>query len=124
MNRLTNYSGIDRDSRKFINGYQPTKDDAVRAIKTEFERLFTVESDSREIEANPVNSQPLSEAATTVLAYFDSAKNQSPKTIRDLKKADRLTNLTDVMLYAALDQLVKSGELDFDGKESWTKSDW
>lgn len=68
--------------------------------------------------------EELSELAQKILAFFDSAKNQTPKTLRDMKKADRLAGYTDTQLVIALTQLVKVHELIFDGKDSWSKLDW
>ncbi len=78
----------------------------------------------KEVESRIESDYPLTEVAKCILAYFESVKNRSPKTIRDLKKADRLTSFTDVHLYKGLDQLVEAGELVFDGKESWTRCNW
>jgi hypothetical protein len=41
-----------------------------------------------------------------------------------MKKADRLAGLEDVLLIIALTELVSAEELSFNGKDSWSKTDW
>lgn len=56
-------------------------------------------------------AMPLSLEASRVLDYFKSARSKKPKTLRDLKKADRLANLSESSLLTALEELVTRGTL-------------
>ncbi|MBD2215208.1 hypothetical protein H6G27_36040 [Nostoc linckia FACHB-104] len=69
-------------------------------------------------------STELSPSARDVLAFFDAVKAQSPKTLRDMKKASRLSGYTDAQIFHALAELVAAGTLIFDGADSWCKADW
>lgn len=69
-------------------------------------------------------STELSASARDVLAFFDAVKAQSPKTMRDMKKASRLSGYTDAQIFQALGELVTAGTLIFDGADSWCKADW
>ncbi len=62
--------------------------------------------------------EELSDLAQKILAFFDAAKNQSPKTLRDMKKAERLLGYTDTQLIIALTELVQAKKLIFDEKDS------
>ena len=65
-----------------------------------------------------------SDTAKKVLEYFEAAKTREPKTLRDFKKADRLSNFDDIALIIALTELVGKGELTFNNKDSWSKVGW
>ncbi len=86
-------------------------------VPQQLEQLYNSSSPTHEAE-------DLSDLAQKILAFFDSAKNQSPKTLRDMKKADRLSGYTDTQLIIALTELVKAKKLIFDDKDSWSKFDW
>lgn len=66
----------------------------------------------------------LSDLAKRLLSFFDNAKNKEPKLLADLKKKDELRLEGDIKLITALSELVNTGQLIFDGKESWRKYDW
>lgn len=86
-------------------------------VPKQLEQLYN--SSSLDYEA-----EELSDLAQKILAFFESVKNQNPKTLRDMKKADRLSGYTDTQLIIALTELVKAEKLIFDDKDSWAKSDW
>lgn len=54
------------------------------------------------------DTKELSDLAQKIPAFFESAKNQNPKTLRDMKKSDRLSSYTDTQLIIALTELVKA----------------
>ncbi|MGI2907939.1 hypothetical protein [Tolypothrix sp. VBCCA 56010] len=87
-----------------------------------FEGTTEVEGkeESEKVEVEPITN-PVSDK---VMQYFDSAKNKEPKMLRDLKKADRLAGIEDVLLTIALTELVMRGRLTFNGKDSWSKVGW
>lgn len=66
----------------------------------------------------------LSGSARDVLAFFEAVKSQSPKTLRDMKKASRLSGYTDAQIFQALGELVMVEVLIFDGTDCWYKADW
>ncbi|MCC5610571.1 hypothetical protein LC612_28430 [Nostoc sp. CHAB 5834] len=66
----------------------------------------------------------LSDLALRLLSFFENAKNKEPKLLSDLKKKDELRQEGDIKLITALCELVNTGQLIFDGKESWRKYDW
>jgi hypothetical protein len=86
-------------------------------VPQQLDQLYNSSSPAHEVEE-------LSDLAQKILAFFDAAKNQSPKTLRDMKKADRLSGYTDTQLIIALAELVKAKKLIFDDKDSWSKLDW
>ncbi len=116
--RLPNPSGYDRDSRAFEVGFKEEIGGSVASLESTFKH------DSPTIVAEVVKTNSLSERSQQVLEYFNAAKSKEPKTLRDMKKADRLTGLDDVLLIIALTELVNTNHLIFDGKDSWSKIDW
>ncbi len=116
--RLPNPSGYDRDSRKFEVGFKEESAGVVASLESNFQH------DSPTIVAEVVRPNSLSERAQQVLEYYNAAKSKEPKTLRDMKKADRLAGLDDVHLIIALTELVTANHLKFDGKSAWSKSDW
>ena len=110
MPELKNYSGYDRDKRKYLPGFEP-QDSVIDKLE-----------DS--LKADTVTEHHLSENGKKVLDYFNAVKAKEPKTLRDMKKADRLSDLSDEVLTIALNELVEANQLFFDGKDSWSKSDW
>ncbi len=88
------------------NIQQPTDN-----VPQQLEQLYNSSSPAHEAEE-------LSDLAQKILAFFDAAKNQSPKTLRDMKKAERLLGYTDTQLIIALTELVQAKKLIFDEKDS------
>lgn len=66
----------------------------------------------------------LSYLALRLLSFFNNAKNKTPKGLADIKKKDDLREQGDIKLTIALTELVNTGHLVFDDKDSWSKSDW
>lgn len=67
---------------------------------------------------------PLSLEASKVLSYFKSARSKAPKTLRDLRKADRLRNLPENVLLESLEELVDRGTLQVVIDEKTNDSAW
>ena len=91
---------------------------------------FALTIDSKELTDTPPDEfdigvkKDLSDLAKRLLSFFDNAKNKEPKLLADLKKKDELRLEGDIKLITALSELVYTGQLIFDGKESWSKHDW
>ena len=118
MPKLANYSGYDRDNHQVLDG---------SARETELETSEDIEAIKNQLEATFNKQQSdvlLPEIATKVLAYFDAVKNKSPKSLRDMKKADRLAAYSNEELTAALQELCNAGILIYDGVDTWVKADW
>ncbi|MDF5731730.1 MAG: hypothetical protein PUP92_27920 [Rhizonema sp. PD38] len=112
--KLPNLSGYDRDSRTFEVGFPEESVGDVVNLKL----------DSPTVVAEITKPCSLSERAKQVLDYFNAVKSKEPKTLRDMKKADRLAGLDDVILIISLTELVTSNYLKFDGTRAWSKSEW
>ncbi|QLE59917.1 hypothetical protein FD725_31075 (plasmid) [Nostoc sp. TCL26-01] len=92
--------------------------------KTYLDRVFDLEfklSDSSQ-ESKP--QQQLSEVANKVLEYFQNVRNKVPKTLRDLKKADRLTSYSEQELIAGLKELIQVEKLNSGQNDSYFLPDW
>ena len=128
--KLENYSGFDRDNRKFLPGFTPTPKseklvvdyDAVMNLENSFKLNGTEVKSPTEIEST--DSQELSEAALLVLSFFDNAKIKSPKSIKELKDANKLRQLDSGMLLMTLRELVVKERLTFDEEGRYLKPDW
>ncbi|MBA3922151.1 MAG: hypothetical protein H0X31_10810 [Nostocaceae cyanobacterium] len=118
MPTLTNYSGYDRDQRKYLPGFEP-ESKRNEKLSESFSDERTKESDTESASKREISSRAL-----LVLEYFNAAKTKEPKTVRDMKKADRLSGLDDVLLIIALTELVNARMLIFDGESAWSKSEW
>lgn len=114
MPKLKNHSGYDRDKREYLPGFE-AQDNAHEKLDDSFK------SDSVRLN---VSEFQLSENAQKLLDYFNAVKTREPKTLRDMKKADRLSELSDELITIALNELTDTNQLVFDGKDSWSKFDW
>lgn len=105
---------------------QPKSKDRLSETIQKLEASFNIEVEEPKLEQelHPAPKTQLSDNAQKVLDFFNAATKKEPKALRDMKKADRLAGLDDVLLIIALTELVSVGELTFNGKDSWTKSDW
>jgi len=105
---------------------QPKSKDKLSETIQKLEASFNIEVEEPKTEQElPLPPQlQLSENAQKVLDFFNAATKKESKTLRDMKKADRLAGLDDVLLIIALTELVAAGELIFNGKDSWSKADW
>jgi hypothetical protein len=68
--------------------------------------------------------KPLSDVAKKIYEYFQNVKNKTPKTLRDLKKADRLSGYSEQELIDGLAELVKVQKINHDGNDSYFLPDW
>ncbi|BAY42343.1 hypothetical protein NIES2111_67660 (plasmid) [Nostoc sp. NIES-2111] len=68
--------------------------------------------------------KPLSEVATKIYEYFQNVKSKTPKTLRDLKKADRLSGYSESELIDGLAELVEREKINCDGNDSYFLPDW
>jgi hypothetical protein len=117
---MENYSGFDRDTRTFLPGYKPPKQDK---LATDFKAIASLEEALRNDSPTMVDSK-LSAPALMLLEYFNNASKKEPKSIRDLKQSNKLRDLEPRDLLLALHELVKGGELIFDIEGNYLKSDW
>ncbi|MBA3920262.1 MAG: hypothetical protein H0X31_00565 [Nostocaceae cyanobacterium] len=97
--------------------------DPIKSLEKAFEAKSVPETVPEKENDNESKNQ-LSSRAQLVLDYFNAAKIKEPKTVRDMKKADRLSGLDDVLLIIALTELVNASMLLFDGESAWSKSEW
>jgi hypothetical protein len=68
--------------------------------------------------------KPLSGVATKIYEYFQNVKSKTPKTLRDLKKADRLSGYSESELIDGLAELVDREKINYDGNDSYSLPDW
>src|SRR5579883_154183 len=118
--RMENYSGFDRDTRTFLPGFEPPKQDK---LASDFKAIASLEEALRSDSPTIVDSK-LSAPALMLLEYFNNASKKEPKSIRDLKQSNKLRDLEPRDLLLALHELVKGGELVFDIEGNYLKSDW
>lgn len=120
--RMENYSGFDRDSRKFLPGFAPPNQDK---LASDFTTISQLEDAYRNDSPTATKSlSHLSESAQMILEYFDNVLKKEPKSIRDLKQSTRLRGISDMDLLSALHELVKAEELNFNIEGNYLKSDW
>jgi hypothetical protein len=109
----------------FVVALMPLLSNQAKPIASEQEyldRVFDLEfnlSPTRQI-----HPKPLSEVAKKIYEYFQNVKNKTPKTLRDLKKADRLSGYEEQELIDGLAELVKADQINYDGNDSYSLPDW
>ncbi|MBD2770657.1 hypothetical protein [Iningainema tapete] len=107
--------------------YEGKISDAINNLENSF-KLQTEVINSPEVEQveqeQDTNSTKLSEPAQLVLSFFDNAKNKLPKSIKELKDANKLRPLDDSTLLMALRELVVEQRLTFDAEGRYLKIDW
>ncbi|MDZ8240119.1 MAG: hypothetical protein RMZ69_23705 [Nostoc sp. ChiQUE01a] len=109
----------------FVVALMPKLSNQVNAIADEQEyldRVFDLEFNLTA--AHHPQPKPLSEVAKKIYEYFQNVKNKTPKTLRDLKKADRLSGYSDQELLDGLSELVKRENINSDGNGSYSLPDW
>ncbi|MBD2511349.1 hypothetical protein H6G91_29590 [Nostoc muscorum FACHB-395] len=74
--------------------------------------------------AHQIHPKPLSEVAKKIYEYFQNVKIKTPKTLRDLKKADRLSGYSESELIDGIAELVKTEKINSDGNDSYYLPDW
>lgn len=92
--------------------------------KTYLDRVFDLEFDLNDSSQESKHKQQLSEVANKVLEYFQNVKNKVPKTLRDLKKADRLTSYSEQELIAGLKELIQFEKLNTGENNTYFLPDW
>lgn len=85
-----------------------------------FDLEFNLELNGQQLK----HQQQLSEAANKVLEYFHNVKNKVPKTLRDLKKADRLISYSEQELIAGLQELIQAEKLLAGENNTYLLPDW
>jgi hypothetical protein len=68
--------------------------------------------------------KPLSGVATKIYEYFQNVKSKTPKTLRDLKKADRLSGYSEPELIDGLAELVEREKINCDDNDNYFLPDW
>lgn len=109
----------------FVVALMPQLSNQVNSIASEQEyldRVFDLEFNLTA--AHNVYPKPLSEVAKKIYEYFQNVKTKTPKTLRDLKKADRLSGYSEPELINGLAELVKTEKINSDGNDSYSLPDW
>ncbi|ODH00716.1 hypothetical protein A4S05_32020 [Nostoc sp. KVJ20] len=109
----------------FVVALMPLLSNKVNSIASEQEyldRVFDLEFNLTA--AHNGHSKPLSEVAKKIYEYFQNVKSKTPKTLRDLKKADRLSGYSESELIDGLAELVKTEKVNPDGNDSYSLPDW
>lgn len=109
----------------FVVALMPKLSNQVNSIASEQEyldRVFDLEFNLNA--AHNVHPKPLSEVAKKIYEYFQNVKSKTPKTLRDLKKADRLSGYSESELIDGLAELVKTDQVNPDGNDSYSLPDW
>jgi hypothetical protein len=109
----------------FVVVLMPLLSNQVNSIASEQEyldRVFDLEFNLTA--AHNLHPKPLSEVAKKIYEYFQNVKSKTPKTLRDLKKADRLSGYSESELIDGLAELVKTQKINSDGNDSYSLPDW
>ncbi|MBD2527844.1 hypothetical protein [Nostoc sp. FACHB-133] len=109
----------------FVVALMPKLSNQARSIASEQEyldRVFDLEFNLNS--AHNPHPQPLSEVAKKIYEYFQNVKTKTPKTLRDLKKADRLSGYSESELSDGLAELVKTEKVNSDAPDSYSLPDW
>jgi hypothetical protein len=109
----------------FVVALMPKLSNQVNPIASEQEyldRVFDLEFNLTA--AHNHHPKPLSEVANKIYEYFQNVKTKTPKTLRDLKKADRLSGYSEPELIDGLAELVKTEKVNSDGNDSYSLPDW
>ncbi|NEU76703.1 hypothetical protein PI95_030395 [Hassallia byssoidea VB512170] len=93
-------------------------------IINSLEKSLLVSENSLTKESEELLDKKLSDLASRLLAFFNNARNKTPKSLANIKKKDELREQGDIKLIMALTELVSTGHLIFDDKDSWLKPDW
>ncbi|WP_392477071.1 hypothetical protein [Nostoc sp. C110] len=109
----------------FVVALMPLLSNKVNSIASEQEyldRVFDLEFNLTA--AHNLHSKPLSEVAKKIYEYFQNVKSKTPKTLRDLKKADRLSGYSESELIDGLAELVEREKINCDGNDNYSLPDW
>jgi hypothetical protein len=109
----------------FVVALMPKLSNQAKPIVDEQEYLDRVFDLEFNLTATPPHHpKPLSEVAKKIYEYFQNVKNQTPKTLRDLKKADRLSGYEEQELIDGLAELVEREKIKSDGNDNYSLPDW
>ncbi|MBU7584447.1 MAG: hypothetical protein KAF91_16290 [Nostoc sp. TH1S01] len=86
------------------------------------DRVYELEFDLTA--AHPPHTKPLSNVALKIYEYFQNVKSKTPKTLRDLKKADRLSGYSEPELIDGLAELVEREKINCDGNDNYSLPNW
>jgi hypothetical protein len=109
----------------FVVALMPLLSNQVNSIASEQEyldRVFDLEFNLTA--AHNLHPKPLSEVAKKIYEYFQNVKTKTPKALRDLKKADRLSGYSESELIDGLAELVKTEKVNSDAPDSYSLPDW
>jgi hypothetical protein len=109
----------------FVVALMPQLSNQVKPIASEQEyldRVFDLEFNLSP--AHQIHPKPLSEVAKKIYEYFQNVKSKTPKTLRDLKKADRLSGYEEQELIDGLAELVEREKINCDGNDNYSLPDW
>ncbi|AVH74372.1 hypothetical protein [Nostoc sp. 'Lobaria pulmonaria (5183) cyanobiont'] len=109
----------------FVVALMPKLSNKAKPIASEQEYLDRVyELEFNLSQTHHHQQKPLSEVAKKIYEYFQNVKNKTPKTLRDLKKADRLLGYSDQKLIDGLAELLKAHKINSDGNDNYSLPDW
>ncbi|MBE9209202.1 hypothetical protein IQ244_22370 [Nostoc sp. LEGE 06077] len=109
----------------FVVALMPNLSNQANSIANDHEYLDRVyELEFNLTAAHLPQPKPLSEVAKKIYEYFQNVKNKTPKTLRDLKKADRLSGYSDAELLDGLSELIERNKINSDGNDSYFLLDW
>ncbi|BCL40355.1 type IV secretory system conjugative DNA transfer family protein [Nostoc sp. MS1] len=109
----------------FVVALMPKLSNQTKSIASEQEYLDRVyELEFNLDAAHPPHTKPLSNVALKIYEYFQNVKNKTPKTLRDLKKADRLSGYSEPELIDGLAELVEREKINCDGNDNYSLPDW
>ncbi|WP_392476255.1 hypothetical protein [Nostoc sp. C110] len=109
----------------FVVALMPQLSNQPKPIASEQEYLDRVFNLEFNLSSTPqIHPKPLSEVAKKIYEYFQNVKSKTPKTLRDLKKADRLSGYSEQELIDGLAELVKTEKINSDVHDSYSLPDW
>ena len=109
----------------FVVALMPLLSNQVNSIASEQEYLDRViDLEFNLTAAHQIHPKPLSEVANKIYEYFKNVKIKTPKTLRDLKKADRLSGYSESELIDGIAELVKTEKVNPDGNDSYSLPNW
>ncbi|WP_414755899.1 hypothetical protein [Anabaena sp. CCY 9910] len=109
----------------FVVALMPKLSNQTQSIASEQEYLDRVyELEFNLDAAHHHQPKPLSPVATKIYEYFQNVKSKTPKTLRDLKKADRLSGYSEPELIDGLAELVEREKINYDGNDNYSLPDW
>lgn len=109
----------------FVVALMPLLSNRAKPIASEQEYLNRVYELEFDLNPTPnIHQKPLSEVAKKIYEYFQNVKSKTPKSLRDLKKADRLSGYEEQELIDGLAELVKTEKVNSDAPDSYSLPDW